>query len=111
VDPQRARELLEAERERLRELLQSTYDESSDDRAGASELGDMFDPAESLTAEEQADAIALGLRQRLATVERAERRLDDGTYGFSVRSGEPIPDDRLEADPAAELTVEEASER
>jgi RNA polymerase-binding transcription factor DksA len=25
-----------------------------------------------------------------------------------VRSGQPIPDDRLEADPAAELTVEEA---
>jgi RNA polymerase-binding transcription factor DksA len=26
---------------------------------------------------------------------------------LSVRSGEPIPDERLEADPAAELTVEE----
>ncbi len=111
MDPQRARELLEAERERLQELLQSTYEESSNDRAGAGELGDMFDPAESLTAEEQADAIAQGLRQRLAMVERAERRLDDGTYGFSVRSGDPIPDDRLEADPAAELTVDEARER
>ena len=35
-------------------------------------------------------------------------RLDDGTYGRSVRSGEPIPDERLEADPAAELTISEA---
>lgn len=95
----------------MRELLQSTTDASASDRAGAGELGDMFDPAESLTAEEQADAIALGLRQRLATVERAEQRLSDGTYGFSVRSGQPIPDERLEADPAAELTVEEARER
>ena len=30
-----------------------------------------------------------------------------GTYGRSVRSGVAIADDRLEADPAAELTVEE----
>ena len=37
-------------------------------------------------------------------------RLADGTYGRSVRSGDPIPDERLEADPAAELTVEEATE-
>jgi RNA polymerase-binding transcription factor DksA len=27
-----------------------------------------------------------------------------------VRSNEPIPDDRLEADPAAELTIEEAEQ-
>ena len=38
----------------------------------------------------------------------AEERLADGTYGLSVRSGEPIPDGRLEAHPTAELTVEEA---
>ena len=38
----------------------------------------------------------------------ALKRLDDGSYGRSVRSGVPIPDERLEADPAAELTVEEA---
>jgi DnaK suppressor protein len=33
--------------------------------------------------------------------------LDDGTYGRSIRSGREIPDERLEADPAAELTVDE----
>ena len=44
----------------------------------------------------------------LAALDRAERRLEDGTFGLSVRSGVPIPDDRLEADPAAELTVDEA---
>jgi DnaK suppressor protein len=55
------------------------------------------------------DAIAESLRDRLAAVERAEQRLADGTYGRSVQSGQPIPDARLEADPAAELTVEEAA--
>ena len=54
------------------------------------------------------DAIADSLRDRLAALDRALKRLDDGTYGRSVRSGLPIPEDRLEADPAAELTVEEA---
>ena len=41
-------------------------------------------------------------------IDRALHRLDDGTYGRSVLSGKPIPDERLEADPAAELTIEEA---
>ena len=54
------------------------------------------------------DAIAESLRDRLDAIDRALRRLDEGTYGRSVRSGVPIPDERLEADPAAELTVEEA---
>jgi DnaK suppressor protein len=54
------------------------------------------------------DAVADSMRERLAAIDRALRRLDDGTYGRSVRSGLPIPDDRLEADPAAELTIEEA---
>ena len=54
------------------------------------------------------DSTADTLRDRLAAIDRALQRLDNGTYGRSVRSGVPIPDERLEADPAAELTVEEA---
>jgi RNA polymerase-binding transcription factor DksA len=42
-------------------------------------------------------------------LQRAEARLAAGTYGRSVRSGQPIPDERLEADPLTELTVEEAA--
>ena len=47
------------------------------------------------------------LKDRLAAVERAEERLAAGTYGLSTKSGEPIPDERLEANPTAELTVAE----
>jgi DnaK suppressor protein len=57
------------------------------------------------------DALISGLRDRLGQIERAETRLAEGTYGRSVASGVPIPEERLEADPAAELTVEEASRR
>jgi hypothetical protein len=40
---------------------------------------------------------------------RAEARLAAGRYGRSVRSGQAIPDERLEADPLAELTAEDAA--
>jgi DnaK suppressor protein len=70
----------------------------------------MSDPAESLVNEQEENAIILALHERLEAIERAEQRILDGTYGRSVRSGLPIPADRLEADPAAELTVEEALE-
>ncbi len=66
--------------------------------------------AQRLTAEGLDDAVAAGLRARLEAIERAEARLCAGTYGRSIKNGLPIPDTRLEADPAAELTVEEASE-
>jgi DnaK suppressor protein len=108
MDEKRARELLEAERARVLALLDDLNLDAQDDRAAANEPGDLSDPAERLTAEEGDDAVAEELRERLAAIERAEARLDEGTFGTSVRSGGPIPDARLEADPAAELTVEEA---
>jgi hypothetical protein len=43
-------------------------------------------------------------------LERAEARLAAGTFGASVLSGRPIPDERLEAFPLAELTVQEAAQ-
>jgi DnaK suppressor protein len=111
MDEARARALLGAERARVQALLDETTAAGQENRAAANEAGDLSDPAERLTAEEGDDAVAEQLRQRLAAVARAEGRLDDGTYGKSIRSGQPIPEDRLEADPAAELTAEEAQRR
>lgn len=108
MDQAHARELLTLERMRVTRLLSETLAAANEDRTEANEAGDLTDPAERLTAEEGDDAIAAGLRERLEALNRAERRLDDGTFGLSIRSGLPIPDDRLEADPAAELTVEES---
>jgi len=111
VDDERARELLSAERRRVAALLQEEDQAGQQDRNAANESGDIADPAERLTAQQVDDAVTTGLRARLAAIGRAESRLRDGTFGRSVRSGLPIPDDRLEADPAAELTVEEASDQ
>ena len=105
MEETRARELLTAERERieraLADLTRTPDDELSHvDQHPADAATDLF--------EDERDAgIAARLREELAAVERAERRLSEGSYGRSVESGEPIPDDRLEAMPAAERTVEE----
>jgi DnaK suppressor protein len=110
MDENRARTLLQAERAEVQSLLAGAEEAGQEDREAEDEEGgvDSADPATSLTAEGMDDAIADSLRDRLAAIDRALHRLDEGTYGRSVRSGVPIPDERLEADPAAELTVEEA---
>jgi DnaK suppressor protein len=108
MNDDRAKHLLSAERTRVQDLLGALRGDGDKDRDGANQQGDMSDSAESLISEGTDDAVATSLELRLEALERAEQRLDEGTYGRSVASGEPIPDERLEADPAAELTVEEA---
>ena len=110
MDDKRAGELLAAERLRVEELLQEAIEAAGQDRVAANESGDIADPAERLTAEQVDDAVIAALRERLETIGRAEGRLREGTFGRSIRTGLKIPDDRLEADPAAELTVEEAAQ-
>ena len=109
MNAERARRLLQEERSRVERLLVDARQDGTSDREAADEPGDMADPAERLTAEGLDDAIVTGLQVRLDAITRAEKRLDAGTFGRSVRSGIPIADDRLEADPAAELTVAEAA--
>ena len=110
MDTYRARTLLEAERAQVEALLLEITRSGDEDRENQADLGDEGDDAQPLESEGVDDAVEASLRTRLEDIERAERRLADGTYGLSVRSGEPIPDARLEVAPTAELTVEEASE-
>jgi len=111
MDENRARDLLSAQRAEAESLLKAIQETGQADREAEDDTGDISDPAQPLTAEGMDDAIAESLRDRLAAIDRAEQRLASGTYGLSVRSGQPIPDARLEADPSAELTVEEATAR
>jgi DnaK suppressor protein len=84
MDDQWARVLLRCERLRLQESLKLLGAEGTD------------------------PAVVAGIGQRLAAIDRAQQRLEAGTFGRSIRSGLPIPDERLEADPAAELTADES---
>ena len=108
MDADRARELLAAERQRIeRELAGFGRDEGEPQ----DEDVDEGDQATDLYQDELDEGLSDELREELAAVERAEARLRDGRYGLSIESGEPIPDDRLEARPTAELTIEEEQAR
>ena len=104
MDPERARELLAAERARIERALarlghQDTGEEADDE--------DPLNRAADLYQDEFDEGLADDLREELAAVERAESRLANGTYGLSVESGRPIPDERLEVIPTAERTADE----
>lgn len=110
METAKARALLRSERLRTEQLLSETAASTEGDRTAANQSGDMFDSAQPLTEEGTDESVTAELRERMAAIDRAEKRVADGTYGYSVRSGQPIPDERLEADPTAELTVEEAQQ-
>jgi DnaK suppressor protein len=108
MDPDRARELLQAERVRIERALKGVQHEDDGEPA------DEYDPANlasDLYQDELDETFADDLQDQLAALERAESRLAAGTYGLSVQSGEPIPDARLEARPTAELTADEERAR
>ena len=90
MEEERARALLREERQRLERLLASV--DADHDRVAP--------------ADEVSEDLADGADRRTS-----EGRLAAGSYGRSVLSGRPIPDERLEAFPLAELTVEEEGAR
>jgi DnaK suppressor protein len=103
MDDAHARELLARERERIEKALVG-FETPPEDR---DEPRDAGDDANELFDEELDEGVAQRLRNELAAIERAEKRLEEGSYGLSIESGEPIPDGRLEAIPWAERTAEE----
>jgi DnaK suppressor protein len=105
MDSERARQLLAAEREQLEREIAAVERDTPEEGDERREPGDFN--SEGLYQDEFDAGRAQDLKDRLAALERAEARLADGTYGASVKSGEPIPDARLEANPTAELTVAE----
>jgi DnaK suppressor protein len=108
MDKARARALLDEERRRLDELSRAVSRDHDDAVAGSSPE-DPADGADRRLAEETTETLGERLRDRWDALERAEARLAAGTYGASVLSGRPIPDERLEAFPLADLTVDEAA--
>jgi DnaK suppressor protein len=97
---------LKSELERVRDGLQE------DERFRAEEEGDFTehdsgDMSQSLFTREVDATVERQVERRLEHVERALQKIEEGTYGLSDDSGEPIPRGRLEAVPEAIRTVEE----
>jgi RNA polymerase-binding transcription factor len=103
MDRARASELLAAERERIEKALAGLGPSES----GEEDPVDAGDQASDTYQDELRAGLASDLREQLAAVHRAEERLAAGTYGLSVVSGKPIPDERLEIVPTAERLVDE----
>ena len=61
-------------------------------------------------AAEQGEAMALAgtLKEQLDDVQRALKKLDDGTYGNCEVDGKPINEARLEAMPATRFCIDHA---
>ena len=117
MDADEARRRLEAERDRLTRVksdfdVENLTEESEDENLSELSAVDQhqadvgtetFEREKDLSILEQVDA-------ELTDVEYALKRLDDGTYGTCEVDGKPIPEERLEAMPAARLCLEHQAE-
>lgn len=109
TDHPAAASALAAERTAATSLLASLAREHAGIVAASldSNADDEHDPEGSTIAFErsQVGAMVVATRQRLAEVDAALARLDDGTYGRCQTCGAPIPVGRLEARPTARTCV------
>ena len=103
---------------KLRDELRKTTnaaeaEEGSIKNESALQAHEYEDDAQKLDMLEKEGSLVSRDVERLARVERALKKIADGTYGYSDVSGQRIPDDRLEAMPDAATTLAEqkASER
>lgn len=102
------KEKLESEKERLTSELNAIgttdQDQTGDWHAGVADLGesDFADEiADRLEEFQEREATEVNLEKRLRDVNLALEKIEVGTYGICEVSGEPIEQDRLQANPAA----------
>jgi RNA polymerase-binding transcription factor DksA len=120
MDKRTARKLLREERARLEALLETSDLDSVDDVTTTGSVAELASidqhPADmgTETFERQKDVSIRGsIQSALEDVGRAERRVDEGTYGTCEACGRPIGDARLKVRPAARFCVDDqaAAER
>jgi DnaK suppressor protein len=108
LDAQKAR--LIALRDELAAADAAGHEELSVQLEAGDEARDDADSAEGMAIQENDEALFHRNVDRLAQVLKALQLMEQGKYGFSERSGAPIPKARLVAVPEATLTVEEELE-
>lgn len=105
---ERQRETLLRLRASLKSALEAAETEESELRGAAADAPREYeDDAQELDALGADDDLVGRDLDRLQRVERALRKIDDGTYGVSDLSGQMIPRERLEAVPEATVTLSE----
>ena len=95
---------LENERNRLKELKVKLSEGALEGREGSH--GKREEAATEYSVLEKRLVSLQRTREQLAEVEHALGKLEKGTYGLCDFCGKPIPSDRLEAVPQANLCLE-----
>jgi RNA polymerase-binding transcription factor len=111
VDDLRVR--LEEERDELSTQLttieEDTFAATQSDSAGDVGLDDESADAGTATFEREKDlSIEQNVRDLLAKIERALKRMDEGTYGACDICGKPIEKARIKALPYVDLCIKDA---
>jgi len=105
---ERQRETLLRLRVSLKSALEAAETEERELRGAAADAPREYeDDAQELDALGANDDLVGRDLDRLQRVERALKKIDDGTYGVSDLSGQMIPRERLEAVPEATVTLSE----
>ena len=109
IDIQQMRKRLEAKQAELQEHISNlTEAYPTEDPTQASEGTQDFEGVAVDFLETQQEQSLLVTEQALLTeVKDALKRIDEGTYGFCVVCGQPIPEKRLEAIPWAARCVKD----
>lgn len=108
---QQRKRLLALRQELLGGQEKTIADERTADEQYGDEAEELEDEAQGMAQNEVNQALHDVFDQRIKDIERALQKIDEGTYGLSDASGEPIPKARLEVAPEAILTVEEQGRR
>lgn len=96
------KKLLEMRRELLSEIISNVKSES---QTLKSEIGDLYDLASSERERELSLLLCDRDRKKLALIDEALSRIEDGTYGTCESCGEKIAKGRLMAMPFAKLCI------
>jgi RNA polymerase-binding protein DksA len=108
ADTEKIRAALAERRGELKAEYEQTMSEIAElqrDRLTDSAGDDQADTGTKTFEREQEISLANSILERITQVERALERLDEGTYGWCERCGNPIPVERLAAFPSATLCV------
>ncbi len=107
MNEEEIRQTLVGERERLVALRQDVSESSNLD-SEEGEIEESFSDGGSEVSQSSATLFAIEqIENELEEVRVALEKLDNGNYGISELSGEPIDPARLEAMPTARYTLEE----
>lgn len=111
IDLEYFRRELESEQERLRAALESVnHTVSLTEETGDLSIGSddhLADSATETYLRELDEGLEENAEHLLDEVDRALRRIDEGTYGTCVVCGRPIGAERLEALPYATLCIDD----